>query len=73
MVMIESVQPPETLPPSGLVSSITNRFQTPFGFEPLKTENDASPGAAGAGVGKAKSKVERRFVGLKVPEVSGPK
>src|SRR5206468_10409105 len=67
-VVIERLQPPDIAPSSGLASSITKRLQFPFGLEPLKMLKEASPGDGGAGGGNANWKLERRFVGLKVPD-----
>ena len=56
-------------PPSGESSSFTQRFQVPFGFDPLKTERAEPPPGAGAGAGNAPFP---RVVGLYVPETRGP-
>ena len=64
-------QPPAMIPPSPAVSSITYRLHTPFGFVPLNTFNADPPDGTGAGGGNT-SVPPSRFVGLNVPDTSGP-
>ena len=64
-------QPPEMLPPSVAVSSLTYRLHTPFGSVPLKTLSALPPDGAGAGAGNTSAPTPLS-VGLNVPDTSGP-
>lgn len=62
--------PPLMLPASPPESSVTYNFHVPFGSVPLNTLRSDPPEGAGAGDGNVSPKP--LFVGLKVPDTSGP-
>ena len=62
--------PPLMLPASPPTSSMTYNFHVPFGFVPLNTLSADPPDGAGAGAGNVSP--APTFVGLNVPDTSGP-
>ena len=64
-------QPPDILPPSVAVSSLTYRLHVPFGSVPLNALSALPPDGAGAGAGNTSAPTPLS-VGLNVPDTNGP-
>jgi len=70
IVVISRHHPPLMLPASPPTSSTIYKLQVPLGLIPLKTLSADPPEGVGAGAGNVSRAL--MFVGLNVPETSGP-